>query len=183
MTYRERIFAGEKIMLLDALRSTNPNAAILGIASVVKNKSDDDDILNAIKNLKESRMIILGYSISELAIAALDLIDAEKYDGEEKKILGLIESRFEFCPEVQAQLAGEQILDEFIKTHPEFKKSHLKLSVIGDGIMIIRDLDLLDNFQIIGLKKPSKPWIVGDELEDLKNVAWEFIKSKKEQSH
>ena len=63
MTYRERIFSGEKDMVMDALTSTNPNGVILGIASVVKNKPDDDDIINALKDLKESWLIIFGYSI------------------------------------------------------------------------------------------------------------------------
>lgn len=41
MTYRERAFAGEKNIVMDALKSLNSNATIIGIAAVVKNKPDD----------------------------------------------------------------------------------------------------------------------------------------------
>lgn len=56
MTYRERAFAGEKNIVMDALKSMNSNATISGIAAVVKNKPDDEDIINVLKALKESRM-------------------------------------------------------------------------------------------------------------------------------
>lgn len=81
---------------IDALSSTNPNATIIGIAAVVKNKPDNDDIISALKDLKESRMIVFGYSIRQMAIAALDLIGVEKYDGDEKTINAFIESKFLF---------------------------------------------------------------------------------------
>lgn len=100
MTYRERAFAGEKNIVMDALKSLNSNATIIGIAAVVKNKPDDEDIINALKALKESRMIIFGFSIRQIAIAALDLIGVEKYDGDEKIIRAFIESKFLFCPEI-----------------------------------------------------------------------------------
>lgn len=85
------------------MTSTNPNGVVLGIASAVKNKPDDDNILNALKDLKESRLIVFGFSISQMATAALDLIGAEKYYGDEIRVHQFIESRFLFYPEIRTE--------------------------------------------------------------------------------
>lgn len=106
--YRKRAFEGDKEILMDALTSTNPNATVIGIAAVVKNKPDDDDIINALKDLKESWMIIFGYSIQQMAIAALDLIGVEKYDGDEVRIHDFIESKFLFWPELSEESSDEE---------------------------------------------------------------------------
>lgn len=106
--------------------------------------------------------------IRELAVAALDLINAEKYDGDEIRIYRLIESRFFICPEVQAEIEEKEILDEFVKSHPKFNGSNLKLSVVGNGIMIIKDNSSKDDLQVVGIKKSAfKPWTVGKKLDRL----------------
>ena len=90
---------------MDALTSTNSNATVIGIAAVVKNKPDDDDIINA---LKESWMIIFGYIIRQMAIAAFDLIGVEKYDDDEVRIHDFIESKFLFWPEISEESSDEE---------------------------------------------------------------------------
>ena len=53
-------------------------------------------------------MIIFGYSIRQMAIAALDLIGVEKYDGDEVRIHDFIESKFLFWPEISEESSDEE---------------------------------------------------------------------------
>lgn len=67
-----------------------------GIISAVNHKIISENIVNQIKKLKDDKTLISGYFISEFAVAALDVLGIESYNGDNEKIVKLIDSKFNF---------------------------------------------------------------------------------------
>ena len=54
-------------------------------------------IIDSLKALKSDNSRIAGYKISDFCMAALDIMNIEKYNGNDDAVIKLIESRFEFA--------------------------------------------------------------------------------------
>lgn len=68
------------------------NAVING----TKANLHDDDFIAAVKNNKTNSDTIMNVPVNYVAIAALHLLEIEKYNGTEQVINSLIESKFDF---------------------------------------------------------------------------------------
>lgn len=66
----------------------------IGFAAL--NKIAIFDVLQKIQLLKNDDVQFDGYTVSDFAIAALDILKVEKYAGAENQIKALIESGFDF---------------------------------------------------------------------------------------
>ncbi len=65
-----------------------------GIFSAVNHKIKSQNIVDKIKELKSDNTVISGYFVSDFAVAALDVLGIEKYNGNVEKIKDLIGSKF-----------------------------------------------------------------------------------------
>lgn len=83
-------------MLLDALSHQGAIYRMNAIAFSCICKADDAVIVEKIRKLKEDNVYIDGYSVSDFAKAALDIMQIEKYSGDNVRIRKLIESEFDF---------------------------------------------------------------------------------------
>lgn len=106
----KKLVGGTEEEILAALISRSPFWRMNGIVEAVKNKSKGPAIIMQIKKLANDNEGVFsirpgGYVVSDFAIAALDLLNVEKYDsGEQKNGIGnykerindLIKSKFEF---------------------------------------------------------------------------------------
>ncbi len=61
------------------------------------NRVQDPDVLQAIAKLKNDKVMMLGRPVSAYAIAALDILGQEKYQGNDPDIIELVEA----LPELQ----------------------------------------------------------------------------------
>ena len=61
-----------------------------GISQCIKTRANTPNIVMALKKLKNDKVVLLGTSLSSLAIAALDIIGGEKYIGDDVDIKDLI---------------------------------------------------------------------------------------------
>ncbi|MCD8354451.1 MAG: hypothetical protein LUC47_09105 [Clostridiales bacterium] len=69
---------------------------INGIINAVCYSFKTPETVSLIKNLKNDNITFDTYSVSDFAIAALDIMGVEKYNGNRKQIVDLIGSRFDF---------------------------------------------------------------------------------------
>lgn len=94
--------------LVDKMRNGNSNAIIAGLLhhgaiyrmnaiafSSLQGRSNKE-IVEKIKALRTDHFGIDGYSVSDFAIAALDILGIEKYTGSNQNIKQLIGCRFDF---------------------------------------------------------------------------------------
>lgn len=88
---------GDRNAVIDGISSKNPivvaNAIIAGAQQNIK----DSKFILELKNLVDSTDIVLmGLPVSFIAIAALDILDVEKYQGDDDYIQSLINSKLAF---------------------------------------------------------------------------------------
>lgn len=67
-----------------------------GIIECVKLNLKTDTVIKRLKELKNDTTIIAGYPISNFSVAALDIMNIEKYNGDNVDIKGLIKSKLSF---------------------------------------------------------------------------------------
>lgn len=85
---------GEKIKkIYDALVGENITAAQFAIKACIVNDVKDELILEALKKISTDTAVKL-VKISDLAIAALDILEVEKYEGENALVKELIKTKF-----------------------------------------------------------------------------------------
>ncbi len=82
--------------IITGLTHTSALVRMNAIKSVVSFSIKDTEIINLICNLKNDDITVLGYSVSDFATSALELLGVEKYDGDKQQIIALIESGFAF---------------------------------------------------------------------------------------
>lgn len=94
--------------LIDEMRNGNSNAIVAGllhhgaiyrmnaIAFSSLQRRSNKEIVEKIKALRTDHFGIDGYSVSDFAIAALDILGIEKYTGTNQNIKRLIDCRFNF---------------------------------------------------------------------------------------
>lgn len=92
----QRMKKGDKSAILEGLRHSGALFRINGIMNAERYSLKDKEIIDSILNLKCDKISFDGYSVSDFAISALDLLNLEKYEGNDVAIKQLIESRFEF---------------------------------------------------------------------------------------
>lgn len=67
-----------------------------GIILCVKHANLSAEIISKFIELKNDNSQIAGHKIADFAIAALDILEVEKYKGNDAGIIGLIKSRLDF---------------------------------------------------------------------------------------
>lgn len=92
----KKIQDGDREAILQGLAHPGAFYRINAIISVGKNLVSEPTIGIYLKQLKEDKIIMNGYRVSDFAYAALDIIESEKYAGNDIRIRRLIDSRFDF---------------------------------------------------------------------------------------
>ncbi len=87
---------GNEEAILSGLKHKGALIRINGIMHAVKYKVKNNDITEAIKELKNDDFWYDGYSVSQFAIAGLHVMNIEHYKGNDERVIELIESEFEF---------------------------------------------------------------------------------------
>lgn len=64
--------------------------------SCVLNNITDQDCVEVIKELKNSKACGFGIDVAQAAVATLDILGIEKYEGNNKLIKSYISSKFDF---------------------------------------------------------------------------------------
>lgn len=93
---KDIMMSGDIQLITHNLNSDNNLGIVLAIGAVVKNHINTSDISQKLHELKHNNGQEFCMSISDLAYAALDLLDIEKYSGNDKQILELIKNNFNF---------------------------------------------------------------------------------------
>lgn len=76
--------------MLNRLRSDNPISNVRAIVACVGRSSCTTDEAKAIADLVGKNEIVLGYSIAEYALAALDVLRIRHYNGDNENVRALI---------------------------------------------------------------------------------------------
>ncbi len=92
----ERMEKGQLAAILAGLRHKGALVRINGILNSVRHSVESDEDIDLIRQLKSDITSFDLYAVSDFAIAALDLMGVEKYNGDKKQILNLIKSKFDF---------------------------------------------------------------------------------------
>ena len=96
----EKVYAGDKNEIISAMSCDASFYRMNGLVEAVKHGLKEKAITRQIKKLVDDKTGILslrgGYTVSDFAIAALDVLGIEQYKGNEENIKAIIESKFEF---------------------------------------------------------------------------------------
>ena len=87
---------GDKKAIMSGLNCQGAIYRMNAIAFAVLNKMTSNDIVQKIIYLKEDTVSFDGYTVSDFAVAALDVLEIEKYPGSDSRIISLIDSKFKF---------------------------------------------------------------------------------------
>ena len=87
---------GKQEDILICLKHKGALIRVNGIMNAVLYSLKTPEIIALIKGLKNDEKMFDTYLVSDFAIAALDVMDIEKYEGDKQQILGLIDSKFSF---------------------------------------------------------------------------------------
>ena len=79
--------------ILDGMISDNPIFKLQAICGAVNNNVFNKAIKTQLERLTKDGEVVIGYSISQLAIAALDRLADIRYEGRDQTIIELIKSR------------------------------------------------------------------------------------------
>ena len=92
----DRMRKGEKKAILDGLSHSGAIYRMNAISFFAISRIQDAEIESKIMELKNDDTVLDGYSVSDFASAALDLLGIETYTGNKALVKDLIESKFEF---------------------------------------------------------------------------------------
>lgn len=92
----ERMRKGEKQAIIDGLSHSGAIYRMNAIAFSSLSRIKDAEVEKRIQELKEDDIILDGYSVSDFALAALDLMKVESYAGNKRSVKNLIDSKFDF---------------------------------------------------------------------------------------
>ena len=93
---KKTIMSGDVGTVERALRSDESLPCLFGIFSCVKNHIVTPAVSDLLRKLKERRVHEFCMYIDECAMAALDVLGVEKYTGDNRNVLKLIENNFDF---------------------------------------------------------------------------------------
>ncbi len=80
----------EENIIIDLLSSSGAAYRGQGIALCIKRKNVSPEIADILKSLKNDNICVLGRPLSSYAIAALDILNIERYQGDDADIQDLI---------------------------------------------------------------------------------------------
>lgn len=80
----------EEKRILDDLYHDGAAFRARGISECIRMRAVTPRIVDALKKLKNDKVVLLGSSLSDLAVATLDIIGGEKYHGDDADVLNLI---------------------------------------------------------------------------------------------
>lgn len=92
----EKMKKGEKQAIIDGLSHSGAIYRMNAISFSSIFNVRDDEVKERIKSLKDDDITLDGYSVSDFAMAALDLMKIEKYTGGKASVKNLIDSKFDF---------------------------------------------------------------------------------------
>ena len=92
----DSMMAGNLETISEGIYSTSNLGRVLAIGACVKNNVTDPYIIDGIKDLKKVDEFEFCINVGCMATAALDVLHIEKYTGNDRRILDLIESKFSF---------------------------------------------------------------------------------------
>lgn len=92
----DKMREGKKQAIIDGLSHSGAIYRMNAISFSSICKIRDTEVEKMIKDLKNDNIILDGYSVSDFAFAALDLMKVEKYTGDKPSVKKLIKSKFEF---------------------------------------------------------------------------------------
>lgn len=78
------------MIIADKLRSSGAVERLNGVITCIDNKAATQEELKLIKALKSDTVVLAGRTISVYAHAALDILGAEKYKGENVDVIDFI---------------------------------------------------------------------------------------------
>ena len=81
---------GDINAIIEGLISKSSLFRLQGICGAVNNNVCNSAIKNQLMRLTNDGTVVSGYSISQLAIAALDRFGIEKYEGDDSTVLNLL---------------------------------------------------------------------------------------------
>lgn len=90
---------GDKKAILWGLQCKGLHFRTNAIVCAVMYNITDNDIVNAIKQLKSDTYTSIGTSASGCAYAALDMLGIEKYTGDDREVEGYLNCKFDFYKE------------------------------------------------------------------------------------
>ena len=90
---------GDKIAILNGLSHSGAIYRMNAVAYAAIFKINGEEAIKRLRALKNDNVDIMGYLVSDFAIASLDMLGAEKYNGADSRVKELIESRFIFMLE------------------------------------------------------------------------------------
>lgn len=88
--------SGNRDAILEGLQSSSVLVRINGAIHAAKQGLNDSEVREALLVLKSDGEACMGYRVSDVAIAVLDILDIEKYNGNDDRIYKMIQSKFEF---------------------------------------------------------------------------------------
>lgn len=87
---------GNRDAILEGFQSSSVLGRINGAIHAAKKGINDAEIREALLALKGDMAVCMGYCVSDVAIAVLDILGIEKYKGNDDRICEMIQSKFEF---------------------------------------------------------------------------------------
>lgn len=87
---------GNNAVIIDSISSESPILVMNAIIEGVRYSVQDERFVEKLKSASNNHVELLGIKISEVAKAAMDLLHIRKYNGTDKKVIELINSRFNF---------------------------------------------------------------------------------------
>ena len=92
----ERMRTGEKQAIIEGLSHQGAIYRMNAISFSSICKIKDVEVEMRIKDLKDDDVMLDGYSVSDFAHAALELMEVETYTGNKPSVKDLIKSKFDF---------------------------------------------------------------------------------------
>jgi hypothetical protein len=92
----DAMYSGDKEMILESIRSETPILILNAIISGTQQKIRDEKYIDGLRMATLNNIALLNVKISELAVAALDVLGIEEYHGDDQRITSYIESAFNF---------------------------------------------------------------------------------------
>lgn len=87
---------GNRDAILAGFQSSSVLSRMNGAIHAAKQGLNDTEVKEALLVLKGDREACMGYRVSDIVIAVLDILDIEKYKGNDDRIRQMIQSKFDF---------------------------------------------------------------------------------------
>ena len=92
----DKMKKGDREAILKGLFHMGAIFRMNGAAFAVIHRIDDGEVAARLRELTKDPVTLDGYSVSDFAFAAMDLLGLSQYRGEKEAVKRLIESNFDF---------------------------------------------------------------------------------------